>query len=121
MLTTKKSTQNSGRLLRESKDGWKFREAIGLLDIENCQKIRTDISHDALNEGAGPIGKHRSTRGGSLILDGHENHVDDMPDHAAVVRLRIAVGNIFGSTAVQIEICIDGSPLLTLSFLRNRS
>ena len=25
MLTTKKSTQNSGRLLRESKDGWKFR------------------------------------------------------------------------------------------------
>ena len=28
MLTTKKSTQNSGRLLRESKDGWKFRAAV---------------------------------------------------------------------------------------------
>ena len=46
MLTTKKSTQNSGRLLRESKDGWKFRtyNAVrGLFDFDALENGIIDI------------------------------------------------------------------------------
>ena len=58
MLTTKKSTQNSGRLLRESKDGWKFRSEgyvdpfhpshTGLLADDQIDLWKNDIKKQQL-------------------------------------------------------------------------
>ena len=47
MLTTKKSTQNSGRLLRESKDGWKFRYEVDFLIQRNNDIFPVEVKSEA--------------------------------------------------------------------------